>query len=109
MKRKWLHSRKSPLCGKTVRIKPGTPHHLYTNFAGRNIYIINWWDRTFAYSPYSIIASVYQARKAICNLRHAPENDVLLGIIDGRREIVHVSELEPTPEPDPLTPLPVAA
>lgn len=105
MKKK-RHWKKSPLAGKTVRLKPETRHHLHQEFGGREIYIVNWWDRTFRCSPYAIEWSVYTARKAICNLLHIPDdNEVLLGIIDDRNQLVHISELDL----EPLKPEPVQA
>lgn len=106
MKRTRHHWKKSPLAGKTVRLKPETRHHLHREFGGREIYIINWWDRTFRYSDYAIEWSVYTARLALCNLMHIPhDHQVLLGKIDGRWELVHISELDI----EPLKPEPVQA
>ena len=104
MKRR--HWKKSPLAGKTVKLKPETRHHLYQDFGGREIYIINWWDLTFRCSPYAIELSVYNARLARCNLMHIPDDgEVLLGVIDGRNTLVHISEIET----EPLNPLPHVA
>jgi hypothetical protein len=103
--RKRIHFKKSPLAGKTVKIKPETRHHLHREFGGRPFQVINWWDRTFKFSPYAMVQSVYSARLALCNLLHIPDDGhVLLGIIDNRFELVHISEIEQTPEL-----LPVAA
>lgn len=102
MKRR--HWKKSPLAGKTVRLKPGARHHLHPEFGGRSIYIVNWWDLAKRFSPYAIEWVTYSSRLALCHLYHIPDdNQVLLGRIDGRRELVHISEIESEPlKPEPL-------
>lgn len=100
------HRKKSPLAGKTVRLKANARHHLYTEFGGQPIYIINWWDRDKRYSPYAIEWTVYSARLALCHLFHIPDDSqVLLGKIGDRRHLVHISELDI----EPLKPEPVQA
>lgn len=108
-RRKRVHWKKSPLAGKTVRLKPGTRHHLHKEFGGREYRVINWWDRTFRFSPYAAEFRIYGDRIALCNLFSVipDDGDVLLGIIDGRYELVHVSEIDQTPPG--AEPLPAAA
>lgn len=87
--------RRPSLKGKTFLIKQDAKHHLRQDFAGLPFKVGNWWDRSRRFSPYAMEWSVYGARSALCYKVPLPnDNQVLLGVVAGRYELVHVSELD---------------
>lgn len=96
-----IHTEKSPLAGQFVRIKPDAKHHIYCDFAGSQIRIIDWWDRVYGkpidLCPYDIVASIYGARWARFMAASVPvgqDNEVLVGKIKDGHHAVHISELD---------------
>ncbi len=111
-----VHKTQSPLAGRTLRVKESARHHLYSDFGGAQILIVDWFDRVFGKTfgecrVGPIEALVYGARWARYLAGYVPphmENELLIGTICGSRHVVHISELE-LPETDPPSPLPMAA
>lgn len=112
-----IHQAKSPLAGRTLRIKATARHHLYTNFAGAEFVVTDWADRIYGQSVYAwtyppMEVLVYIARWSRYLAGHVPvgqEDELLVGTIMGNKAIAHISEVEELTEPDPLTPFPMAA
>ena len=40
-----IHDEKSPLAGKTVRLKPAIKHPQVPDFGGSEYRVEDWWDR----------------------------------------------------------------
>ena len=92
-----VHNEKSPLAGKTVKIKEAT-----IQLGGKEILIEDWWDRlneaTWKEQASSNWASKnYASRLEFANfLGHdiPVDDEVVYGKIDNLGYIVHIKELE---------------
>lgn len=112
-----IHADKSPLAGRTMRIKATARHHLYRDFAGSEFVVVDWADRIYGrsvhgwgYAPLDVI--VFEARWGRFLAGFVPagqDNEILIGRIKGNVVLVHITELEEPAAPDPSPPLPMAA
>jgi hypothetical protein len=96
-----IHQERSPLAGKTVRIRTDAEHHLYSDFAGSYAQVVDWWDRytgkPMSHCHYGVLVVVYQTRCSRYLMRAIPrgqENDVLLVRIKGGYHAVHLIEIQ---------------
>lgn len=97
-----MHKDKSPLAGKTVRVKPHVTHFQRPNFGGSKIQIEDWHDRVAGKSwkicqgnPACI---VYAVRTAVQSVPVPVDDEVLYGHEVGASlslgHLVHITEIE---------------
>lgn len=108
-----IHQDKSPLAGRTMRIKATARHHLYRNFAGSEFVVVDWADQVYGrsvyhwtYPPMEVLVYIARwARYLAGHVQHGQQDELLVGTILGNTVLVHITEIET----DPLPPLPMAA
>lgn len=93
-----MHSKPSPLAGKTVRIKKDVKHLQNPNFGGSEYRVEDWWDRLGQGSWMGCQgnpACIIYALRTGTSARPVPTDDeVLYGKVGYLGHLVHISEIE---------------
>ena len=87
---------RSPLAGKTVKIKQTATHRQVPDFGGSEFRVEDWWQNVAGQSWMTCKGNpaclIYAMRSAENNL--PTDNEVLYGKIGHIGHLVHVSEIE---------------
>ena len=92
-----MHTEKSKLAGKEVKIKASVEHPQNANFGGSSFKVEDWWDHLTGKSWMSETGNpaclIYSMRGALAKL--PLDNEVLYGhTSNGFGHLVHISEIE---------------
>lgn len=91
-----MHSKSSPLAGKTVKIKPDARHPQDIHFGGSDFRVEDWWDKVSGSSWRNQASTnpacvIYMMRRST---EYLPDDDeVLYGHIGDFGYLVHLSEI----------------
>jgi len=91
-----MHNEKSPLAGKTVRLKSDVKHFQFEEFGGSEFVVEDWWDRiagkSWMFCDGNPAAMIFGMRSGFNGL---PDDDeVLYGHVGAFGHLVHISEIE---------------
>lgn len=93
-----MHSEKSPLAGKTVRIKAHVTHAQVTDFGGSAYRVEDWQDRvmgkSWMFCDGNPACLVYAMRTGMSKHRVPTDDEVLYGKVGSFGHLLHISEIE---------------
>ncbi|MGB0911023.1 MAG: hypothetical protein ACPGYT_11730 [Nitrospirales bacterium] len=100
-----IHEAVSPLAGTTVLIKETSWHPHFPDFGGAKFIVEDWWDRVGGQSWRTANgnpACMIYALRGAQNSENIPKDDeVLYGKIGSMGVLVHVNEIEISPNKKP--------
>ena len=90
-----LHSEKSPLAGKKVKIKESAKHLQVPNFGGSEVVVEDWWDAVAGKSWMDCNGNPACLVYAMRSAGQTPiDDEVVYAKLNGIGHLVHISEIQ---------------